>query len=492
MTTKKQIDVKDQVTLSFEKSFKFCKKGISYRLFRSLLTLAVVVVAVAFFTVLLSEGLIVRSTAAGVAREMLSEREADALLMHLFHRYSSRDFSEKLASIEGDSAAVREFSRIAGITEGDASDLVRQSVLEQAFLEFFGDISAGKRAVLVKKNTGRDVFVYLADKEEWKEFQAALQNMRSVRLPEDVGVLRAFLDNRNEFMAMLEKVLANRGLTVAGMEEKLDALTGGSTPAMWVAKAADDEVEQWRGIAIESGFDLSEDKMARVRELMRLSALEEEVGKVLQTQEKRSEWKKEFQNSPGLEDKILMLKDERVGAILGDSFTLEQRAAVADRFARIKHLRALIAKLAIDPAELDPDASFLGGRQIFLIAISFLVCMVGITNAMLMSITERFREIATMKCLGATDGFILKQFLIEAAIQGFVGGTVGMVIGMIISVLKSTILLGGTIFVHFPALPMLYCAVFTVVVGIILAMLASIYPSRAAASMAPMDAMRVE
>jgi len=62
MTNKKIIDVRDQVTLSFEKSFRFCRKGISYRLFRSSLTLAVVVVAVAFFTVLLGEGVIVRAT----------------------------------------------------------------------------------------------------------------------------------------------------------------------------------------------------------------------------------------------------------------------------------------------------------------------------------------------------------------------------------------------------------------------------------------------
>ena len=85
MENKKNIDVKNQVTLSFQKSFLFCRKGISYRLFRSSLTLAVVVVAVAFFTVLLSEGLIVRSTSVGVYDAMRNDREADALLMHLFH-----------------------------------------------------------------------------------------------------------------------------------------------------------------------------------------------------------------------------------------------------------------------------------------------------------------------------------------------------------------------------------------------------------------------
>ena len=78
----------------------------------------------------------------------------------------------------------------------------------------------------------------------------------------------------------------------------------------------------------------------------------------------------------------------------------------------------------------------------------FIESYTGISNAMLMSITERFREIATMKCLGATDGFILKQFLIEAAIQGVVGGTAGMLIGMLISVVKSSAIFGAAVFAH--------------------------------------------
>ena len=52
-------------------------------------------------------------------------------------------------------------------------------------------------------------------------------------------------------------------------------------------------------------------------------------------------------------------------------------------------------------------------KQMWLIGLSLLVCVVGIANAMLMSVTERFREIGTMKCLGALDSFIVKLFLLE-------------------------------------------------------------------------------
>jgi len=50
--------------------------------------------------------------------------------------------------------------------------------------------------------------------------------------------------------------------------------------------------------------------------------------------------------------------------------------------------------------------------------LSLLVCAVGIVNAQLMAVTERFREIGTMKCLGALDRFVLRLFILEAGMQG--------------------------------------------------------------------------
>lgn len=492
MANKKNIDVRDQVTLSFEKSFRFCRKGISYRLFRSSLTLAVVVVAVAFFTVLLSEGLIVRATSHGVNDEMQSQREADTLLMHLFHRYSSRDLSAKLADMRNQPERIAEFARVTGLSDKAVTDLVEQCYVEQRFLRFFQNLSPGKRVVLVKKLEGREVFPYLAEREVWNTFETDLANMRSVRLPLGVQNLRSFVDNYGDFLAALEAARLARNRTVTAMESELAGLTGGQPTAAWLGQAADPEVEQWRSVVAEHGFALDKETMTRVHRRLQLATLEDRIATLLQTPAKRAEWKRIMQGTAGLEEKLLMLEDERLTDILGDAFTMEERQAVASRFARLKTLRDLESRLPPADRQARGIGRFLDGRQLFLVAISFLVCMVGITNAMLMSITERFREIATMKCLGATDGFILKQFLIEAAIQGVIGGSAGMLIGMLISVIKSLVLFGGIVFMHFPTLQILVCAGVTVVVGIVLAMLASIYPARAAARMAPMDAMRVE
>ena len=118
--------------------------------------------------------------------------------------------------------------------------------------------------------------------------------------------------------------------------------------------------------------------------------------------------------------------------------------------------------------------------------------MVAIANAMLMSITERYREIATMKCLGATDSYILSQFMMEAALQGFFGGLVGVVLGFAISTARSAIAFGSHLWTYFPAGDVALCALFSLAAGILLAALASIQPSWAASRMAPMEAMRVE
>ena len=68
--------------------------------------------------------------------------------------------------------------------------------------------------------------------------------------------------------------------------------------------------------------------------------------------------------------------------------------------------------------------------QVWLIAISLLVCVVGISNAMLMSVTERYREIGTMKCLGALDWFVVKLFLLEAGFLGLAGSALGALLGL--------------------------------------------------------------
>ena len=128
----------------------------------------------------------------------------------------------------------------------------------------------------------------------------------------------------------------------------------------------------------------------------------------------------------------------------------------------------------------------------WLITLSMLVCVVGIANAMLMSVTERFREIGTMKCLGALDSFIVKLFLLESSFQGTAGTVLGVIVGLILTLLLSLVSYGTVIFSYFPVGKILIYAVLAIVIGAVLSIVGAIYPAYTAAKMEPVAAMRLE
>jgi len=129
-------------------------------------------------------------------------------------------------------------------------------------------------------------------------------------------------------------------------------------------------------------------------------------------------------------------------------------------------------------------------RQWWVIGLALLVALVGITNSMLMSVTERFREIGTMKCLGALDAFIVKIFLIESSIMGFFGTLFGVVVGLALSLSKLSHEFGAPVFRFVPWLGLSECAGFALGIGVLLALVGAILPAFRAAQMEPVAAMR--
>lgn len=69
-------------------------------------------------------------------------------------------------------------------------------------------------------------------------------------------------------------------------------------------------------------------------------------------------------------------------------------------------------------------------RLKLLVFLSLILSITGIINSMLMSVTERYREIGTLKCLGARNSFIVKVFLIESALIGLVFSVLGVLLGV--------------------------------------------------------------
>ena len=117
--------------------------------------------------------------------------------------------------------------------------------------------------------------------------------------------------------------------------------------------------------------------------------------------------------------------------------------------------------------------------------ISLLVGGIGVMNIMLVSVTERIREIGLRKALGATPRAIRRQFLVEASVLGLVGGVLGAGLG----------LLGAWILPHFISDPIAISAVATaaaIVVAVGIGVVFGVYPASRAAKLPPIDALRSE
>jgi ABC-type lipoprotein release transport system permease subunit len=131
-------------------------------------------------------------------------------------------------------------------------------------------------------------------------------------------------------------------------------------------------------------------------------------------------------------------------------------------------------------------------RTLLLIGLSLLACLVGIVNAMLMSVTERTKEIGTMKCLGARSGFILQTYFIEAVLQGILGALAGLAVGALVAVLSGLRAYGAAVLEFFPARAVLGSLAVSFAVGFLISVMAAIAPAAWAAAKEPVDAMRVE
>ena len=131
-------------------------------------------------------------------------------------------------------------------------------------------------------------------------------------------------------------------------------------------------------------------------------------------------------------------------------------------------------------------------QQIWLVSLSLLVCVVGITNAMLMSVTERFREIGTMKCLGALDSLIRKLFFLEAIFQGLLGSLCGVVLGALFVLLISLAKYGAQAVTLLPLEQFVMRVGIALTVGVVLSVVGAIFPASRAAAMAPARAMATE
>ena len=154
-----------------------------------------------------------------------------------------------------------------------------------------------------------------------------------------------------------------------------------------------------------------------------------------------------------------------------DDFFIETQADIAERVSTVTNILTLfLATIA---------------------AISLLVGGIGIMNIMLVSVTERTREIGLRKAVGATEKNILMQFLLEAVFLTVTGGIIGVILGALLSFAVAIVLsqfVGLSWTFNFPFLAAFLGFVVSALVGLVF----GLYPAREASKKSPIEALRYE
>jgi len=168
--------------------------------------------------------------------------------------------------------------------------------------------------------------------------------------------------------------------------------------------------------------------------------------------------------------------------------TLRERHDITDQSGSNDDFTVRSSAQAMDMITTITDA-----LKFFLVAIaamSLLVGGIGIMNIMLVSVTERTREIGLRKAVGANNESIMLQFLMEAATITLSGGVIGVIIGSLIAILISVIanFLGYNWDLSISLLSIMLALVVSVSVGLIF----GLYPARKASKLQPVEALRHE
>lgn len=489
----KKIDVQDQPVLSPGRVFQIAVTGVKYRLFRAAVTVAVIVVAMAFLMNILTESLIKRAVAESVREQIEELHRVELWVARLSMAQSPEAILRRLTSAETDDPDWIELQTMSGMSSAELEALQPQAREAVLYLNFFERLDFGRRRVLVGPVTGTAIFDRLQDEAAWHQFQSALADMLAIRLPLPLADFQTFLTRWDDLQAELARIQAGQE---AAYEQVREAI--GELPVIEALRQADGE---FGAVMRAAGYHLTEAEASAVSRdvdrIEKLALVEATINNAGIRQAISAErdvlpgdvtmqmiWRL-VRNPERAEWFIGLMRDNELD--VGD-MTGEELVSIAEQRA---HTR-LLTIAEQQTMEAEGGLMGIGARMTWLAIVSMLVCAVGIANAMLMSVTERFREIATLKCLGALDAFIMNVFLIEAGLLGLVGGLGGAIAGLLLATSRMALTFRSLLWPAFPGQDILIAGLISIGVGMFLAAISAVYPSFRAARLAPMEAMRIE
>jgi predicted lysophospholipase L1 biosynthesis ABC-type transport system permease subunit len=185
----------------------------------------------------------------------------------------------------------------------------------------------------------------------------------------------------------------------------------------------------------------------------------------------------------------LALTDGMPHRVLLDSLAERRYAGEPDRAVRRE---LFFGERLTEQTAARQEAARQGAFRLrWIVTVSLVVTVIGVSNALLMSVTERFREIGTMKCLGALSSFIRLLFLIESSLIGLAGSILGALAGTVMATAAYAFSYGfGPVLTSMAYGWLLLAVLGSIVVGTLLSIVAAIYPATIASRMVPAAALR--
>jgi putative ABC transport system permease protein len=495
----KQILARDQVRLGIARCLQLAWSGLGHRLFRSSVTIAILMLAVAFLAHMLAFGVLEQTTRRSAYGELSSERALGEVLTRATAPDSESTVLTALAE-PYPSQHLAEYQRWSERSPAElaaASGAARQA---QSFAEYLATLPPAARAALCGDSSPEELLVELREPERMQRFERALRQL-GVRPPFTRSADPTQSQRELELLVLRDLPQAKQvaHAVVEGQRAalaKLKQTFGERSPAQ-MARDAPLELRAALGAA---GFDLSRWSSQGLAAFARRKLAVQDLEKALLKGTLRAEVAR------GSELPISAVSAESVLAYVGDAAAHARwLSELLRRTAQLDIPPALLSELASSSAreralaravgDAPPEQAYFLGispQSRWLVALSFLVCAVGVANAMLMSVTERFSEIATMKCLGALDGFVMTMFLLEAAIEGGIGGAVGLALGALLAWLRALVEYGSVLSAAGAGGHLASGLGLAWLAGMLLAALAAVGPSFVAARLAPMEAMRVD
>lgn len=499
------------VRLSLRVAGEVAWKSIKVRLSRSLVTVSSVVLAVAFLLNVLGGDIASRAVFVHYEADSRPARQGAVLQNALKRRRPATELM-RLYSVAPDlrlgADTMTAWMGEMGIAEPASPELTYVAMAHE-LATWVETLKATDRFKALENRPLIDWLLDLDSEPEIDTFMERSRTFRGVRLPFEREQLVAMANEMPVIAALTEdlrRAERERLDRLSGLEDRSQLLVtlreSGNADAAYTTLLPLDQLIG--GLASQiinapvTNAGLVDGDLERLRHQLRIDDIKARTQRAIEaTNEAEVREASREQRDPRVPLTLAQLADQqlpdddRAGALeqrLSDSINAEERSELMASFAQSE--RNQVLGQTFRDMGYNPNAS--GGRSFWLLVLSLLVCVVGIVNSMMMAVTERFREIATMKCLGAMDSFILKAFLIESGSVGLIGSLVGVVLGVVIVLLQATVRFGGPFWSAFPFVALLAAAGIALVCGLILTIAGALLPAYKAARMHPIEAMRLE